>query len=96
MKPIAIRKVGRAWEVWLNLPAAYRYAPRRVHRKLEQKYGDTETLVVSPTGGGGLSLSATDRPHRFTKKDDARHAAHQIGRYLLDLGDFVHTYVEGY
>ena len=29
-------------------------------------------------------------------KDDAKHAAHLIGRYKLDLGDFVYAYTEGY
>ena len=29
-------------------------------------------------------------------KDAAQHAAHMIGRYKLDLGDFVHAYTEGY
>ena len=95
MKPIAIRKVGRTWEVWMDLPAAYRYAPRRAHKRLE-RYGDTGELSVARGSGGGFALSASGPPHRFTKKDDARHAAHQIGRYLLDLGDFVSTYVEGY
>lgn len=29
-------------------------------------------------------------------RGEAQHAAHTIGRYKLDLGDFVHTYTEGY
>lgn len=29
-------------------------------------------------------------------KSDAQHAAHTIGRYKLDLGDFVYAYTEGY
>lgn len=34
-------------------------------------------------------------PEKFTK-DDAKHIAHQIGHYMLGLGDFVDTYIEGY
>jgi hypothetical protein len=29
-------------------------------------------------------------------KADAKHLAHKIGRYMLDLGDFVDTYTAGY
>ncbi len=35
-------------------------------------------------------------PEKFKTKDDARHVAHRIWRYMFDLGDFVTTYVEGY
>lgn|GEM_PF-6582937 len=31
---------------------------------------------------------------RFNSKGDADSVAHKIGRYMLNLGDFVHTYVE--
>ena len=33
-------------------------------------------------------------PARFDSKGDADSVAHKIGRYMLNLGDFVHTYVE--
>ena len=95
MKPIVIRKVGRAWEVWIDLPVARARMPRRAHRKIAE-YGDADALAVTRPPGGSLRLSASGPAERFTKKEDARHVAHQIGRYLLDLGDFVSTYTEGY
>lgn len=33
---------------------------------------------------------------KVKSKDAAQHAAHMIGRYKLDLGDFVYAYTEGY
>lgn len=36
-------------------------------------------------------------PIGFVKtKDEAKSAAHTIGHYKLDLGDFVYAYTEGY
>ncbi len=29
-------------------------------------------------------------------KADAQHAAHMVGRYRLELGDFVYAYTDGY
>jgi hypothetical protein len=34
------------------------------------------------------------RPRLFKKKEDVKSIAHQVGRYLLNLGDFVSTYVD--
>lgn len=37
---------------------------------------------------------ATSPVHVFEKIDDAKGAAHQIGRYMMDLGDMVFSYTE--
>ena len=47
--------------------------------------------------GSKWAVSALGVPIGFVNtKDDAKHAAHLIGRYKLDLGDFVYAYTEGY
>lgn len=47
--------------------------------------------------GSKWTVIALGVPLGFVRtKEDAKHAAHLIGRYKLDLGDFVYTYTEGY
>lgn len=47
--------------------------------------------------GSQWAVIALGVPIGFVRtKEDAKHAAHVIGRYKLDLGDFVCAYTEGY
>ncbi len=47
--------------------------------------------------GNQWAVIVLDIPIGFVRtKDDAKSAAHTIGRYKLDLGDFVYAYTEGY
>jgi hypothetical protein len=92
-RPLIVLAVGRAWEVWLHVPSARAMVMRRVHPKLA--YGDAEFVPVTrDPASKKLDLIPYAKPERFTKKDDARFVAESIGRYKLELGDFVHTYVE--
>jgi hypothetical protein len=55
-------------------------------------------VVNGPSGGltfeGRADYVDGLAPARFNSKGDADYVAHKIGRYMLNLGDFVHTYVE--
>jgi hypothetical protein len=64
-------------------------------------------LVDDPAGGAGFTRQPagikkkrphyappSSRVHVFTKLDEAKHAAHQIGRYMMQLGDMVFSYTE--
>jgi hypothetical protein len=47
--------------------------------------------------GNQWAVVVLGMPIGFVKtKADAKGAAHTIGRYKLDLGDFVYAYTEGY
>ena len=62
----------------------------------------TVTVMGAPvvTGAGGLTFAGRAghveglAPEKFKSKGDADHVAHMVGRYMLNLGDFVDTYVE--
>ena len=55
-------------------------------------------VVSGPSGGltfkGRVDYIDGLTPVPFNSKADADSVAHKIGRYMLNLGDFVHTYVE--
>jgi hypothetical protein len=55
-------------------------------------------VVAGPSGGltfeGRANYVDGLKTARFDSKGDADSVAHKIGRYMLDLGDFVYTYVE--
>ena len=53
---------------------------------------DRERAGVGKNGPEKIPDGA--RPMLIKKKDDAFGLAHSIGRYLLNLGSFVDTYVE--
>ncbi len=48
------------------------------------KDGDRWRVVIL-----GVDIGSVDSKHLATS------AVHQVGRYRLDLGDFVHTYADG-
>lgn len=48
------------------------------------------TFKGRPDFHDGYSLKKLDT------KEDARHVAHMIGRYIFKLGDLVYGYTEGY
>jgi hypothetical protein len=56
--------------------------------------------VVRGSDGGLLVPGRTDYdsglPIAKFKKEEAKFLAHKIGHYMLGLGDFVTSYVEGY
>ena len=92
-KPLVLQKHGSSWEVYIDVAAARRMAPRRAHKKIADLPASGLVPIVS-TGEKTVAwgaLSAT--PKRMTK-GDAEHVAHMIGRYKLELGDFVSTYTE--
>lgn len=56
-------------------------------------------VVTGPKGltfRGRVGFEEGMPTKRIDTKADAKIVAHQVGRYLLDLGDFAHTYVEGW
>jgi hypothetical protein len=74
---------------WSLVPGTKREqisAAHRVSKPIKiQKSGSKWAIIVF-----GITLG-------FVKtKAVAQHAAHTIGRYKLDLGDFVYAYTEGY
>lgn len=90
-KPLVLRKAGRGWNVFVDVEAAKRFAPRRVHAKIDTRWPSGGLVAVSRSPAGGLDFGGA--PATFSK-GDADHVAHRIGRYMLELGDFVDTYVE--
>lgn len=57
--------------------------------------GGMPIAIVTENDGYHVYVIGTDIG-RVTTKEAARSAAHQIGRYRLELGDFVSTYCAGY
>ena len=57
-------------------------------------------LVRTSAGGlsfrGRVDFEEGAPPAKFKKKDDVKFIAHKIGHYMLNLGDFVDTYTDGY
>lgn len=95
-KPLIIRKVGRGYEVWLDVDAA-RASVRSVKLSRLASHGDAAKVPLTrDRDTGNLTFHRDSRPERFKTKGDARHVAHKFGRYVLDLGDFASTYVEGW
>jgi hypothetical protein len=74
---------------WKLVPGTKREQIAAAHRvskpiKIEKSGSKWAVIVLGVTIG-------------FVKtKSDAQSAAHTIGRYKLDLGDFVYAYTEGY
>jgi hypothetical protein len=74
---------------WSLVPGTKPEQIRAAHRvnkpiKIEKAGNKWAVIVLGVTIG-------------FVKtKSDAKGAAHTIGRYKLDLGDFVYAYTEGY
>lgn len=74
---------------WSLVPGTKREQIAAAHRvsrpiKIEKSGSKWAVIVLGVTIG-------------FVKtKSDAQSAAHTIGRYKLDLGDFVYAYTEGY
>jgi len=74
---------------WSLVPGTKREQIAAAHRvsrpiKIEKAGSKWAVIVLGVTIG-------------FVKtKSDAQSAAHTIGRYKLDLGDFVYAYTEGY
>jgi hypothetical protein len=54
-----------------------------------------EPLAIVPEGRR-WTLYVLGTPVGSGSRSAARSAAHTIGRYRLDLGDFTHTYTAGY
>jgi len=84
-KPIEIIKVERGYQVFVNgVPVVY----------------DSETLTFDRRKAGldprGVQKAyrppTSTTPHVFAKAGDATHIAHTIGRYTMNLGDFVASY----
>jgi hypothetical protein len=80
-KPIKIEKNGRKFFLSVNGAPLVQHAGQLAFDRSLAGIGK-ETIPA------GLPL------HAFKSKADARGIAHQIGRYMLKLGDFVDTYVE--
>ena len=55
--------------------------------------GDLDGLVPVTKKGRAIDIVIGGTPGKFTK-EQALHVAHMIGRYMLDMGDFVYTYVD--
>jgi hypothetical protein len=90
-KPLVMKKVGSKWELWLDVAAAHRYS-RKAEKRLKEYPVDALVPLVK-SGAKQVGLVVGGKPAKMTK-DEALGIAHQIGRYMLDLGDFTYTYVE--
>ena len=95
-KPLILKKVGSKWEVYLDVPAARAYALRATPRM--KKYNSDPLFAnaivpVVKTGPKSVDFIPGGKPHKFTKAE-AKSMAHQIGYYMLDLGNFTYTYTE--
>lgn len=77
---------------WSLVPGTKREqisAAHRVSKPIKiQKSGSRWAVIVLGITIGLIGFVKT--------KADAQGAAHTIGRYKLDLGDFVYAYTEGY
>lgn len=89
MKPIKIVKVPGGYHVLVNDVPCVR--------------GDSGTGATIdriraglPTGGfkGGYKPPLATEPMLIKKASDAASLAHSIGRYILNMGDFVFAYTE--
>lgn len=94
MKPVILKQVGSKWEVFIDVAAARHFGARtpRVKKYIEEGLGDA-VIPIEKVGPKQVQPVPGGKPHRFTKSD-AKFLAHQIGHYMLGLGDFVYTYVE--
>jgi len=82
-KPLEIRKKGSGWSVFVKgVPVV----------KMGSKLWFDRALAGIPTDGTSPPIPVGTKPHRFGKKNEAQTIAHQIGRYMLNLGDFLWTY----
>jgi len=82
-KPIVIRPVRGGYEVHVNGVPLVRTA------------GGLNFPRQPPGMKKRPSLAPPDAPVEvFRRLDDAKHVAHQIGHYVMGLGDFVTTYVD--
>lgn len=94
-KPIILEQIGKKWHVHVDVDAARRMAPSRVLKRSPVKDWSAGAIIpVVKTAQGKLGLEVGGAPMTFKTKGDAEHVAHMIGRYYLELGDFVHTYTE--
>lgn len=83
-KPLKIEKVKGGWTV-------------HVHGDPVIAGAKGLTWKGRPGYDGGVDGFGHEKPpHKFKTRDEARTVAHQIGRYVLNLGDFAYTYVEGW
>lgn len=92
-EPLVLQKTGSRWEVYLDTGAARRRVGR--YKKIARLDAlPKESLVPVVRKGLKVDLVPGGRAHRFDTKGEAETVAHTIGRYLLDLGDFLHAYSE--
>ena len=81
--------------MFVNVLSVARYAVTKSARLkkylADPRYTESEVPVVRE--GNQVDLVPGGKPSKFTK-EQALSLAHQIGRYLFNLGDFVYTYVE--
>ena len=85
-KPITMVKVTHGYNLFVNNVPVVPRSPTGItfHREKAGLKPSKEDAAI-PEG---------KRPLLIKKKSDALGLAHQIGRYIFDLGDFVQSYVE--
>lgn len=95
MKPLAIVKVGRHFELYLRPQAALLMGrPTSKRKKWLASFASREVpLAVNPKDGK-LEFVEGAKPAELTK-EKAKDGAHMIGHYVLGLGDMVFSYTEG-
>jgi hypothetical protein len=93
-KPIVIQKAGSKWHLFVDFDVAQSWSSKKLSAERRKFLGHGPIPLVKEPGGG-VNLEIGGRPIPL-KKSDARHLAFQIGHYMLGLGQFVDTYVEGY
>ncbi len=94
MKPFLVEKAKGGWHLFLNVPAAYAYAPRRNHKSLAPYPAQATRVPLTELANGKVDFAVDSIPLRLLTKTEAIGLAHSFGRYKLDLGDFVFSYVE--
>ena len=89
MKPLKISKVAGGYHVFLNdVPLVQADSGKGVTL-------DRARAGLSTTGfKGGWKPPVNTEPLLIKKKEDAIGLAHQVGRYMLNMGDMVFAYTE--
>ena len=96
MKPITLRKVGRSWQVLVNVDEAKRRSTDRRAREYLASLPAGAVVPVAKLPDGKLGLVPGGTPHGFPSKADAMSVAGTIGEYRLRVGEamLAHAFVE--
>ena len=93
-KPLILRRSGGKFELYLDVAEARRRAMRAsVGRRLDARGYPATGLIPLEKDGKKVDFVVGGKPAKLTK-EQATGIAHQFGHYILELGDFVYTYLD--